>query len=465
MSFLSPLFDTDPEAPALVGEGGFLTRGEVARRARNVARELRARGVARGDVVALRGDVSEGLVVALHGLWTGGAVAAPLNPRWSPVEESRALELLTPDLVLDPGPETGRAGKGGGLPDPEPGRDPHPERPATAALHAPAARLLTSGTSGTPRLVTLTVGNLRASARGARERLGLSAGDRWLASLSPAHVGGLALVSRAGLLGSVLVLRGAFRAGAFLELALAGEVTHASLVPTMLRRLLEAGGGDPAPEALACLLVGGAPSPPELLEEALARGFPVAPTYGLTEASSQVATAPPGLARRKPGTVGSPLPGVRVRIDETGEILVAGSTVAPGAPGEDGWLRTGDLGRLDGEGHLRVTGRLTDRIISGGENVDPAEVEGTLRDHPGVGDAAVVGLPHPEWGEEVVAAVVPKERGALSIRDLADFCRERLSPAKRPRDLLALEGLPLNPNGKVDRAALRATFDRRRPDR
>jgi O-succinylbenzoic acid--CoA ligase len=236
-------------------------------------------------------------------------------------------------------------------------------------------------------------------------------------------------------------------------------------VPVMLHRLLEGWGGGRPPASLRCLLIGGAGAEEALVERALALRFPLALTYGLTEATSQVATAPPELVRAKPGTVGAPLPGVDLRIAPGGEILVRGATVAPGQGGADGWLHTGDLGRLDGDGHLWVTGRISNRIISGGVNVDPAEVEAVLRTHPGVRDVAVVGVPDPEWGERVVAALVVDGRPRVR-EELDNLARLVLSPAKRPRDFREVGSLPRNPNGKVDRAEVRALFpSRATPDR
>ncbi len=136
--------------------------------------------------------------------------------------------------------------------------------------------------------------------------------------------------------------------------------------PPCSTRRLAAWGGEAVPDSLRCLLVGGAPAREELVRAALEAGFPVALTYGLTEASSQVATAPPALVEEKPGTVGAPLPGVTVRVSDSGELLVQGPTVAPGEAKPDGWLHTGDLARVDADGHLWITGRQSDRIISGG---------------------------------------------------------------------------------------------------
>jgi len=445
MPFLSLALETNPQGIALEDEGGSLTYQGLAENAGKVARWLGREGVGDGDTVALQGPPNARLLAALHGIWMTGAVAAPMNPSWTPREEERALELLAPALVLNAEGVQG------------PGSAPRDHRPLLAE-HAVAARLLTSGTSGQPWVVELTVGNLMASARAARERLGLRADDCWLGSLSLAHVGGLALVTRATALGSTVFLSGGFDPFTFLELAEAGTITHASLVPTMLHRVLEALGARKAPVGLRCLLIGGAAAPGELVERALAAGFPLALTYGLTEASSQVATAPPALVGQKPGTVGASLPGVELRLTQEGEILVRGPTVVEGSAGEDGWLRTGDLGRLDEDGHLWVTGRCSDRIISGGVNVDPEEVATVLMTHPGVAEAAVVGLPEPEWGERVVAVVVRASGRHATEEELHRLVRAALSPAKRPKVIRFIGAIPLNANGKVDRERIRDLF-------
>lgn len=392
-----------------------------------------------------------------------GMRLAPLNPRLTPSELQGLIDRIRPPLIIRDPVELDAVGAGGtekpGWPHRTDGREVH-LHPAEPEL--PRFLLWTSGTRGRPRCVRLSMDNLLAIARGSRERLDLRADDRWLASLSLAHVGGLALVIRAVHVGSGLVVRERFDAADFNRLADEGAITHASMVPTMLRRVLDDREGRPAPSSLRCLLVGGDHTPEALLERALEAGFPVALTYGLTEASSQVATAGPELVRRKPGTVGASLPGVRLRIAANGEILVRGPTVAAGEVDiVDGWLRTGDIGELDDDAHLRVTGRLSDRIISGGFNVDPAEVEEVLRRHPDVADAAVVGLDDPEWGERVVAAVVVEKPAAVPAPELDAHCRRYLAGPKRPRSISVVDSLPRNPNGKVDRSALRVLLSER----
>jgi o-succinylbenzoate---CoA ligase len=287
-------------------------------------------------------------------------------------------------------------------------------------------------------------------------------------------VGGLALVARALMTGAVLVAHGPIDTHGLVRLLRRREtdvdrppITHLSLVPTQLDRLLAAWGANPAPPALRCVLIGGAHAPGDLVHRAVDSGWPVSLTYGMTEMWSQVATAPPALTRSRPGTVGAPLPGVEVTFSDDGELLVRGPTRALGYVGsddathladEDGWYRTGDLASLDDEGLLRITGRRSERIISGGVNVDPVEVEDILRGHPAVRDAAVVGLPSGEWGETVAAALVPVW-DSFDLAEVEDFVRARLGGPKRPKMWKVEADLPRNANGKVDRPAVVRLFD------
>ncbi|MFQ5679208.1 MAG: AMP-binding protein [Gemmatimonadota bacterium] len=508
-----------PVAPAAVavedGEGAW-SRVELEAAIAAAARRLRPRLPGKATAVALLPRRREGLV-ALHAVPRAGGVLALLHPEWTDRELLASVARLRPAAVLFPAelePLAGRVAPsavplpleelvprtGSALPDRPAGvspveggaavpvpDDPSP-RPATArpaASPVPLSEaswiLATSGSSGRPRLVALSRDALVSNARAAARRLRLAAEDRWLASLSLAHVGGLALAVRARLLRSTLVLRETFDPEEWAHLLDEGAFTHASLVPTMLYRLLEARGDRPAPPSLRCLLVGGAATPSGLLERALGLGYPVALTYGLTECGSQVATAPPELVRRRPGTVGPPLDGTRVRLSEEGEILVRGPSVMLGywdEPDvrncEGAWLRTGDYGRLDEEGHLWITGRRADRIVSGGVNVDPAEVEEVLLSCPAVRKAVVVGVADPEWGERVVAAVqlqgeqIRAERasgaaGGESAREairseLEARCRKRLSGPKRPKEWAFVTVLPVRPTGKPDRPAVRRLF-------
>jgi O-succinylbenzoic acid--CoA ligase len=244
----------------------------------------------------------------------------------------------------------------------------------------------------------------------------------------------------------------------------------------MLQRMLEAGGDAPWPASLRCVLLGGSAAPPRLIEDSLRRGIPIAPTYGLTEATSQVTTLLPEEAPRKPASSGVPLPLTGVRIvtqagaappHEVGEIEIRGPTVFAGYVGDhspesgdlnDGWFRTGDAGYLDSEGYLYVVDRRDDLIVSGGENVYPAEIERVLRQHPAVLDAGVVGVPDASWGSRPVAAVVWSGDLGRVRDDLLDHCRQHLPGYKIPDRLLFMSELPRSPSGKLLRRTLRETI-------
>ena len=441
MTIVDPLREglVDPESVALIGSGRVWTYGELDRAVGRRADALRGSGRTAGQVVPLAVDADIACVIELLALWRIGATPAPLHAKLTEPEREAACAALE---------------------------------------HAPAggqAILWTSGTAGRPRGVVMSFDALRASAQGAAERLGLGTEDVWLASLSPAHIGGLALITRALLLGSALLAPGPFDAtrtwgfvqGHRLPAGVSTAVTHASLVPTQLLRLLDVSGGESPPPSFRCALVGGAGTPSDLLARALATGWPVALTYGLTEATSQVATASPEQTRLKPGSVGRPLAGVSVRIGADDEILVRGPTLASGYVGPDvgpmvdaeGWHHTGDMGRLDADGDLWVIGRRADRIVSGGVTIDAVEVEEALRSHVAVADACVVGMADPEWGERVAAWIEPAGE-APDLKALDAYLRTRLAAPKVPRRYHVEPHLPRNANGKVDRAAVRDVLSR-----
>ena len=298
----------------------------------------------------------------------------------------------------------------------------------------------TSGTTGEPRPVELTYANHAASARASAYALGVEDHDRWLCPLPLHHVGGLNVLIRSVINCTTVVLHEGFEAERVRATLEAGEVTLASLVPTMLQRLREEGLSR-AP-GLRAIALGGGPIAPGLLEWAVELGIPVVPVYGMTETCSQVVAGSPG----------RPLRGVELRVAGDGEILIRGPMVARGAAGADGWLQTGDLGYLDDEGLLYVDGRKNELIVTGGENVAPLEVEQALLSHPAVADAGVAGLPDETWGEAIVAFVVTTS--PVAGRELQAWCRERLDAFKVPKQVMTVRELPRNANGKLIRHRL-----------
>jgi len=341
--------------------------------------------------------------------------------------------------------------------------------------------IYTSGTTGRPKGAMLTYGNHWWSAIGSSLNLGMHRDDRWLACVPFFHVSGLSILMRSVIYGMPVVLHETFEPAAVNRSIDEDGVTIISVVSNMLFRMLEQRGEKPYPEALRCVLLGGGPAPQPLLEDCERRGIPVVQTYGMTETASQIVTLPPEDAIRKLGSAGKPLLSAELRIvrdgytqpaGQVGEIVVRGPNVTigyhnrPEATAEalrDGWLHTGDLGYLDEEGYLYVFDRRSDLIISGGENVYPAEVESVLLAHPAVKEAGVTGIPDEKWGQVPAAAVKPDEGAAISEEALIQFCRERLAAYKVPKRIKFVAQLPRNASDKLMRRLLKDLFQDKRP--
>ena len=515
-----------PSATALTWEGGRLTYRQLDSRVTSMADLLSARGAVSGEAVTLCPAPGPQAVAALFGLWRAGCVAVPLHERITPSEVDHARQIVMSALHIDNaslhqvfGPSlagdargarvgfgTGgvkargaaggvrggarfgaggaeerspakgvrggaRFGAGGakkrgaarGVPGGTPsGAEGAGKRGRYLGFPDVNLLILTSGSSGPPRAFGFTRDTLAASAAAVAQRLCLTAGDRWGLCLSPGHIGGLSLLVRAVMTGSSVRLWPSFDAGAVADAMLSGKVTHLAVVPVMLRNILARLAGRRPPETLRCVLVGGSAAPRALLDRAWEGGLPVATTWGMTETASQVATAPPKLARLHPGTAGRPLRGVEVRRDPGGVLHVRGPTLAsmvvhgPGAPPQplstdpDGWFATRDLGRVDPDGLVRIEGRADAMIVSGGLNVSPAEVERVIGALPGVRDAVVLGLPDEEWGE-VVVAVVEGDPSEVTAGDVDRHCRERLVRGRCPTRTLVVDALPRTRTGKVMR--------------
>ena len=428
---------TCPDRVALVDSKRELKFAELELEASGAARRLAGKGVRAGSVVAL--ELSAGIeqAIQLHGLMKLGAIALPLDASMAAPEREKAVNEAAPDLVL-----TSEADWAG----------PEADLPLLGEhdLEAAQCRILTSGTRGRARSVTLTYGNALWSAVGSAFNLGVDPGDRWLCCLPLHHVSGLAILLRSAIYGTTAVLHDGFETDAVADALDSAQITIVSLVPTQLERLLRAGAAIDAPRVV---LVGGGPVDSDLLGEATGRGATIVQTYGLTEAASQVTTLAPEEAQRKLGSAGRPLLTTHLRIHEE-EILVQGPTVAPGAADDDGWLHTGDRGSIDEEGFLYVHGRLDETIITGGENVMPHEVEEALTSHPDIAEAAVVGRADREWGEVIEAIVVPLGASAPSESELREHCSTRLAGFKVPKRIRFATELPRTSTGKLRRGEI-----------
>jgi len=398
-----------------------MSYAELELAARQAAGSLAAMGVSPGDRVALAMPAGAELAAALHGCFLAGASAVPIDLRLSAAERERRI--------------------GGAVVVDEPLSGPALERIEPLRLDSVATVMHTSGTTSEPRSVALTFGNWLANALGSAVALGLDAHERWLCPMPLAHVGGLSILLRSTVYATAAIVHERFDTETVMTELMQAErgITLVSLVPTMLARLLDAGLSEPP--TLRWALLGGGPIPPSLLERATAAGVAVAPTYGMTEAGSQIATH------------GWPLAGVELRLADDGEVLVRGANVAPAALAADGWLHTGDLGELDERRRLSIIGRKADTIVTGGENVAPVEVEAALLSHPRVADAGVFARLDDEWGEIVVATVVALD-GSVTEEELRAHCAERLARFKVPKRIEFAAELPRTPSGKLLRRLL-----------
>lgn len=371
------------------------------------------------------------LVAALRAAWEGGPAVAPLPHGLAPRARAEVLGSLRGSRLVS---------ERGSVPLPDP----------LAVADDVALVVATSGSTGAPKSVALSRRALETSALAGSVRLGVDRQTRWLCCLPLSSMGGIGVLTRSFVAGSEPVVLRRFTPEG---VAQAGDVDALSLVPTMLVRLLDA-GVDLA--RFRHILLGGAGAHPALLARARAAGAAIVTTYGLTETCG--------------GCVydGVPLDGVEVDVGGAGgRIRIRGPVLAEGYRGPDGdagavtaadgWLVTADLGRLAADGRLEVLGRADDVIVTGGVNVAAGRVAALLAEHPAVADAAVLGVGDADWGQRVVAVVVPLDPAAPpDLPTLRAFVAERTTSAEAPRQLLLTERLPLLPNGKLDRLALRA---------
>jgi len=471
-----------PDRLALRHGGRAWSYGQLDAAVQESADAFLVQGLGAGEHVSLEFEPQHPLpfTIAFHACHRAGLLPAPIGTSLTPIERQVLRDRALVELVL-----TSEAiGTAGG--------DGHAAPPPAAAtagpiverrLDAPAAICFTSGTGANPRACILTHGNFFWSSLQSARNLGVRPNDVWLCCLPLHHVGGLSILTRSAYYGTGALLHDRFDADAVNEAIDTAGVTLVSLVPPMLERLLEARRGRIFPTPLRAALIGGGPIPAALLEQAADLRLHALPTYGLTEATSQVTTLslrewPAGL-----DTAGRPLMLTQVEIrDEEGrpagkgaegEIVVRGPTVMAAYLEEqdtnaevwDGrWLKTGDIGAWDSAGRLLVKDRRVDRITVGGENVSPEEVERVLREHPAVADACVVGIPAGSWGHEIAAAIQVRGDEVITIEDLRRHAEARLSAFKLPRRLLVMPELPRSASGKLLRRLVRDRFRNQVPE-
>jgi O-succinylbenzoic acid--CoA ligase len=507
---------------AVVGRGVRWTWRDLEVASRRIALGLSAEGLGETSRIAILAGDEPATVAAIHAVRRIGAVLVPLNRRAAPAELGRLMAATRAAVLLHDrdrsaaAAEAWTAARGDGprlalegLLEQDAGRVSAGPVGASAIRDTidpatPATIVFTSGTSGVQKGAILTHGNHLASAGAWAGVLRPAYSDRWLACLPFHHVAGLAMVLRSSLWAAPLHL-----APGFDPMAISGAfdddgISHCSIVGSTLRRIVEARKARPAPATLRAVLVGGEPTPPEWVRAARRLGLPVMPTYGATETASGVTALEPADADRLPGSAGRALPGVELRIvagadiptassgtsagpgatasagatatavaaGEIGQIEVRGAMVFAGYDGQPeataavlagGWLRTGDLGSLDADGFLTVTDRRDDLIVSGGENVYPAEVEAVLLEHPSVVDVAVVGRPDERWGAVPVALVVLADPAPVTDEvthaALAAHARAQLAAFKVPVAFRHVQAIPRTANGKLRRAEARLLIE------
>jgi len=492
--------DLHPDDAAICTPERLWTYREMDEAVTATARALQSAGISAGSVVGMRMERSPGAVILLWAIWRIGATAAPLSVRLpaeglraaarrcgiQPVitDESRIAGALSDASIGALSASeivrwtTGGSGAGSQAPSWNLDRD--------------ATLVFTSGSTGTPKAALHTLRNHVASARGSNANTPVEAGHRWLLSLPLYHVGGLAVLFRCALGGgAVAIPTGSRPLGPTVEVL---DATHLSLVATQARRLLdrmEENGGEAGAlltERLRAVLIGGGAVPAELLDRAVAAGWPVHTTYGCTEMASQVTTTAPGASRDALATAGSLLPHRALRIDvdgpdpgedeettrRVGEILLRGDTLFRGyvqpageatsgagdatatdldpARDEEGWYHSGDRGWMDERGRLHVVGRVDRMFISGGENIQPEELESALERIDGIDRAVVVPVSDADYGRRPVAFVAAADHSVVAWRQ---SLAEHLPAFKIPDAFEPLPAEAVDGRMKVDRHALR----------
>ncbi len=395
-----------------------------------------------------------------------GVAFLPLDPAMPADRRNRLLASADCRLVVSDGavsdlPAAVEGLSAGGLLK---GDEPPGEPPARFPSQNSVIQLIipTSGTSGEPKGVMLSSSNLAAGVAASGARLGLEAGECWLDCLPLFHIGGLAILCRCIEAGATVLLHQGFDGSLVRADLERHRVTHLSLVPAMLARLLDLAGDCPPPSSLKVVLIGGGPLSTQLAERAHRAGWPLCVSYGMSETGSQCITDCGTGVGLESSVVGRPLPGFDLSLSEgdRGVIRLRGAAVMAGyvnpslEPGEgllDGWFETGDLGALDGAGRVRVLGRADDRLVSGGVTIHPAEVEERFQACPGVEKVVVTARPDPVWGDLLVALVV----GGLDMDAVERWARDELPGSLRPREFISVDILPRNRLGKLDRKALR----------
>ena len=484
MSFISDLAAHGarqfPERVALVWQSRDWTYAELNRRAERLAGALRRAGVQRGDRVALLADNHVAHVDLMRAAAKGGVIAVPLNPRLGAREAAQLLARAAPRHLLYGEEAAALAaafdGSRTALTDYEAWCADAPPLQGEAAVAPEDLWMLlgTGGSTGTPKLAALAYRQVDANGAATVAAWGLRPDDVTIQVAPAFHAAVHVLATPLWRIGGQVVWRRGFDAATWLADAERHGLSLAFLVPSLYQQLIRHPGfASAALHRLRFAISGGAPCPPGVAAAFAARGLPFRQGYGLTEAGVNVFAIRPEEARARPDAVGRPMPGLQARLrredgrdaapGEPGELLLRGPQLFSGyyaapeataAAMQDGWLATGDLACVDGDGLYRICGRRKEMYISGGENVFPAQVEAELLNLPGVVEAAVVGIPDPRWGETGLAVVVTAPEADWTADSLRLALRERLAPHQRPGAIRFVDALPKTATGKVLKTAL-----------
>ncbi|PLT32197.1 o-succinylbenzoate--CoA ligase [Bacillus sp. V5-8f] len=488
-NWLKKRAEITPERVAIEFRDRQYTFRELDKLAEENARRLVSLGLQKGDTCAflLRNHIDS--VIMIHALFNLGITIVMLNSRLTAKELSwQIADSESKWLITEGGFSDKLEGIAAELPrvqiliKEEVMLLPAKSKSYTEeefVLTDAATIMYTSGTTGKPKGVIQTFGNHWWSAMGSVLNLGLTEEDCWFCAVPIFHISGLSILMRNVVYGMKIILVETFNEEEANEMIMKKGVTIISVVAAMLNRMLLALGEQRYPDHFRCMLLGGGPASKHLLEESKRKRIPVYQTYGMTETSSQIVTLAPEYSMKKIGSAGKPLFPSQLKIevdgrtaspDEPGEIVVAGPNVTKGYLNREeetsraiknGWLYTGDIGYLDSEGFLYVMDRRSDLIISGGENVYPAEIESVLSLHPAVFEAGVSSMSDMKWGQIPVAFVVPYPDMKPAEAELIEFCRDQLAPYKVPGEIVFCESLPRNASNKLLRRELKKRLEER----
>ncbi|MDP4171765.1 MAG: o-succinylbenzoate--CoA ligase [Bacillota bacterium] len=481
-----------PDRPAIHFEGLTLTFKQLYERSVDYAGRLTLKGIKKNSCTAVLMKNHLDTVVILFALQLLGTKTIMLNTRLTRAEmtwqlsDSRAEFLLTESSFMVEGEKAEMEFLSLTVLSKEELAESESVNPLLVeeiVLTDICTIMYTSGTTGQPKGVMQTFGNHWWSAMGSALNLGFMESDCWLCTVPLFHISGFSILMRSVIYGMSIVLHENFDENKAIEDIFTKKVTIMSVVSTMLTRITESFGDRIMPVHFRCMLLGGGPAPLTMLEKCIDIGIPVFQSYGMTETASQIVTLSPEDSLVKLGSAGKPLFPAQLKIQsedgslaaagKAGEIAVKGPNITPGylhRPDatanklREGWLYTGDIGYVDQDGFLYVLDRRDDLIISGGENIYPAEIEGVLLSHPDVADAGVVGVPDARWGQVPVAFIAAKNGTVLADGMLKEYCQERLAKYKLPSTFIFLDELPRNAAKKLLRRNLRDMWQKDRQE-